>query len=121
MARFAIMDGDIVSNIAIADEAIEANWIEIDDDDAVNIGDIWANSGFDKPEPDVEAIKADNRGYRNTLLAATDWTQLPDVELPSEKKAEFAAYRQALRAVDLENSVWPERPAEKDVEEAPAE
>lgn len=121
MTRFAIMDGDIVSNIAIADEALEANWVEIGDDDAVNIGDIWVNSGFDTPEPDVEAIKADNRGYRNTLLAVTDWTQLPDVELPSEKKAEFATYRQALRAIDLENPVWPEKPAEKDIEGAPEE
>jgi hypothetical protein len=117
MARFAIMDGDIVSNIAIADEPLEANWIELDDGDAVDIGDIWVQSGFDKPQLNADSVIADNREYRNAMLLMTDWTQLPDVELGPEKKAEFATYRQALRAVDLENPVWPEKPAEKDVEE----
>jgi len=108
------MDGDIVSNIAIADGPLEANWIEIGDDDAVNIGDIWSNSTFEAAPVDAEAIKADNRSYRNSLLSTTDWTQLPDVALTIEKKTEFADYRQALREVDLENPVWPEMPKEKD-------
>jgi hypothetical protein len=36
-------------------------------------------------------------GKRNTLLLASDWTQLEDVALTPEKKEEWAAYRQALR------------------------
>lgn len=35
------------------------------------------------------------RARRNALLAWTDWSQLPDI--PGEKRAEYAAYRQALR------------------------
>lgn len=44
------------------------------------------------PTPEQIAI-----GKRNNLLVASDWTQLPDVTLTAEKKAEWAAYRQALR------------------------
>ena len=34
---------------------------------------------------------------RNDLLAASDWTQMPDSPLADNKKAEWATYRQALR------------------------
>lgn len=37
------------------------------------------------------------RGPRNFHLAKSDWTQMPDSPLSAEKKAEWAAYRQALR------------------------
>lgn len=52
------------------------------------------------------------RSKRNTLLAASDWTQLPDA--PVDQTA-WAAYRQALRDVtDQEgfpaNVVWPDKP-----------
>lgn len=35
--------------------------------------------------------------FRKFLLLNSDWTQLPDSPLSAEKKAEWAAYRQALR------------------------
>lgn len=35
--------------------------------------------------------------FRRFLLKDSDWTQLPDVPLSAEKKAEWATYRQALR------------------------
>ena len=55
---------------------------------------------------------------RNRRLVASDWTQLPDSPLSDEKKAEWAAYRQALRNLpsNYTNSdnygdvVWPTRP-----------
>lgn len=52
------------------------------------------------------------RQQRNNLLAASDWTQLPDA--PVDQTA-WAAYRQALRDVtDQEgfpaNVVWPDKP-----------
>lgn len=54
------------------------------------------------------------RARRNELLAACDWTQLPDVS--SANRAAWAEYRQALRDVtaqpDPENVVWPVPPAE---------
>lgn len=36
-----------------------------------------------------------NKGKRNSLLAASDWTQMPDVTIPN--KQEWATYRQQLR------------------------
>lgn len=50
------------------------------------------------------------RTARNELLAASDWTQLPDV--PLETKAAWAEYRQALRDITEQpgypdSIVWP--------------
>ena len=49
------------------------------------------------------------RAERNKLLAASDWTQLPDA---SADAAAWATYRQALRDVTTQanpfNIVWPE-------------
>lgn len=57
---------------------------------------------------DVEAWAA-VRTERNARLAATDWTQLPDV--PEVTKEKWAVHRQALRDVteqkDPYNIVWP--------------
>jgi len=56
------------------------------------------------------------RGRRNELLAESDWTQLPDAQLSAEQKAQWAAYRQALRdypslfAVDSDIPPLPLRP-----------
>lgn len=63
------------------------------------------------PDP----TEADNaaRMQRNSLLQASDWTQLPDVEL--EKKQAWATYRQALRDITSQegypfNVIWPTKP-----------
>lgn len=45
------------------------------------------------------------RKLRNVFLRASDWTQMADSPLTSEKKAEWATYRQALR--DLPNNSTP--------------
>ncbi|WP_297772655.1 tail fiber assembly protein [uncultured Roseovarius sp.] len=55
------------------------------------------------------------RRIRNQLLASCDWTQLPDVQMGATARAEWVAYRQALRDVteDVTHSseiVWPNRP-----------
>lgn len=57
------------------------------------------------------------RSQRATLLYGTDWTQLPDNGLSEAKRAEWAAYRQALRDMpatvsvnSVEDIVWPTRP-----------
>lgn len=54
---------------------------------------------------------------RNELLAMCDWTQLPDSPLSSEKKSEWAQYRQSLRDITTQNIdprvervVWPAKP-----------
>ena len=54
---------------------------------------------------DSEAAERE-RNTRTTLLAESDWTQMADTALTTEKKAEWATYRQALR--DLPDaSGWP--------------
>ena len=37
------------------------------------------------------------RMFRDSLLAQSDWTQMPDSPLTDSKKLEWATYRQALR------------------------
>jgi hypothetical protein len=64
---------------------------------------------------------------RDNLLFQSDWTQLADVQLSDEKKAEWAAYRQALRdlpdSIDWDNVTssadinWPRVPAASDSNE----
>lgn len=62
------------------------------------------------PQPDqILDVKA----RRNSLLMATDWTQLPDAPLAT--KAAWATYRQALRDITAQpgyplNIIWPDRP-----------
>jgi hypothetical protein len=47
------------------------------------------------------------RSQRNTLLAASDWTQANDSPLAAEKKVEWASYRTALRNLPS-NKSWPD-------------
>ena len=65
-----------------------------------------------------EALNILIRYRRAELLAWCDWTQALDSPLTVEKRAEWAAYRQALRdltttyadAVDASEIVWPVSP-----------
>lgn len=70
------------------------------------------NVSLGKWELDVAKGWATVRHMRDNLLAACDWTQLPDV--PSETKAVWADYRQALRDITLQtdpfNITWPTEP-----------
>jgi len=55
----------------------------------------------------LEQKARDQRFLRDILLAECDWTQVPDSALSTEKKAEWSAYRTALRNLpDHEN--WPD-------------
>ena len=68
---------------------------------------------FLSPEGNVERQAATLRARRDTELAATDWTQLPDV--PKETKAKFVPYRAALRDVPQQvgfpsDVKWPATP-----------
>ena len=70
----------------------------------------------DRPKPTQEQILERVRKKRDRLLAASDWTQMPDVSLPTKTKEAWTSYRQELRDItetfkdDLENIVWPEEP-----------
>jgi hypothetical protein len=61
-----------------------------------------------------DAVQKICRGRRDLLLIASDWTQLPDVPLPT--KQAWATYRQALRDITDQPGfplevVWPEPPS----------
>ena len=65
------------------------------------------------PAPSDDEIAAQVRAERNRLLAASDWTQLPDV--PEAIRTAWAEYRQALRDAPSQEGfphsvVWPEKP-----------
>ena len=51
------------------------------------------------------------RMKRDTLLAQSDWTQMPDSPLSEETKAAWATYRQGLRDITLQANLtdqdWP--------------
>lgn len=51
------------------------------------------------------------RKLRNQRLADSDWTQLSDVDLTAQQKADWAVYRQALRDItESDPIVWPTPP-----------
>jgi len=56
------------------------------------------------------------RQWKQVLLEATDWTQLPDVALTQEEKDAWAVYRQNLRNINSDESLysqsWPIPPSE---------
>lgn len=45
--RYAIVESGIVTNVAVAYEPMASNWIE---SDTANIGDLYINGEFIKPE-----------------------------------------------------------------------
>ena len=52
------------------------------------------------------------KGQRNSLLAESDWTQMPDVSITN--KDQWATYRQQLRDITTQtdpfNIIWPSKP-----------
>lgn len=112
--RYAIIENNIVTNIAVADEPLADNWFEAH---GCNIGDVWDGESFTTPpvsEEDTENEWAEIRKRRNGLLSACDWTQLPDAPLTDADKTAWAEYRQALRDIteqaDPFNITWPVAP-----------
>jgi len=65
------------------------------------------------PPPTDEELAEAARAKRNQLLAASDWTQLPDI--PEAIKLAWQPYRQTLRDVPEQPGFpqdiqWPEKP-----------
>lgn len=98
-----------VDNLVVnADEAVHegspGNYTHV-----INGSPVYRESG--KNIPAIESI----RNARTALLAACDWTQIPDVPLAPEQKQAWVEYRQQLRdfpdTCDPLNPVWPTPPA----------
>lgn len=82
--------------------------------DAVS-GKFGVIAAYVPPPPDLlrQHKEIEVRSDRDRRLAASDWTQLPDVPLTT--KSEWAAYRQALRDVTNQTGfpfdvAWPTPP-----------
>lgn len=75
-----------------------------------HVFDYTAKQWIDPRTPETEWPLV--RAKRDRLIAATDWTQLPDVPLATKEM--WANYRQSLRDVTLQpdpfNIVWPVAP-----------
>jgi hypothetical protein len=86
----------------------------------------WEAAGLS--EPDIKALLSQAEGHRAaltgrharatraTLLAGTDWTQLPDAALTTTQVAAYKTYRQALRDITKQPGYpsaieWPVAPA----------
>ena len=79
---------------------------------------IIENEKAEEKAEDTDDTKLRNLTLRGSLLKASDWTQLPDSPLSSDKKTEYQTYRQALRDITthsnwpkLEDSDWPTKPS----------
>jgi len=80
---------------------------------AAKAGEYGAVAEFVPYVPTQEEKAETIRAERDALLAASDWTQLPDV--PEATRSAWAVYRQALRDVPQqdgfpENIDWPVKP-----------
>jgi glycerophosphoryl diester phosphodiesterase len=66
------------------------------------------------PMPSREECLSGIRYRRNQLLSETDWTQLADIAMTDQQKADWRNYRQALRdfpaGCNPYSPEWPERP-----------
>lgn len=82
----------------------------------------WCNASFTWQESasaaEMEVVLAPRlRAQRDALLAACDWTQMPDSPVSDALRAAWRAYRQALRDVSRQAGwpaavVWPTAPSD---------
>jgi hypothetical protein len=80
---------------------------------AIVAGDYGPIAEYVAPVIDPAVVLAGVRAEAKSRLEATDWSQVADVAAILANKADFDAYRAAVRAVYLDpvaDPVWPERP-----------
>jgi len=113
MRAHVIEDGKITNTIVInaLGDLPSLNLIDADLYPGTR-GDLWDGTSFSKPPKDIPAEEAKIRELRNTLLNASDWTQISD---STADKAAWATYRQALRDVTKQAGFpwsveWPTNP-----------
>lgn len=65
---------------------------------------------------DPISLTTDVKSTADTLLRATDWTQLPDSGLTDACVTLFATYRASIRTIrknNPSNPTWPDAPTEE--------
>lgn len=94
----------IIENRPNLEEDIEANY------------DIWLKFAKDY---EYEKLATEIRTKRDNLLTQTDWTQVTDTVLNTEKQQEYKEYRQQLRDITEQQEfpykvVFPKNPKESE-------
>lgn len=114
-----IQDGEIANVIIIpagkaGDKMLSDTCVDITElETKPGIGNGWkfADGAFIPPSVSWNDV----REHRDSLLASSDWSQMPDNALAAPAIAAWAAYRQQLRDIpqtfdDPDAVVWPEAP-----------
>ena len=92
----------------------DGNWMTVNSvgpvfteytDDEGKVQTVDAQTTAYRARVDADAAEA-QRSTRTTLLAESDWTQVADTALTTEKKAEWVTYRKALRDLPTASG-WP--------------
>jgi hypothetical protein len=110
--KYAIIENGKVANIAVADRALESNWVP---GEGAAIGDLYQDGQFIPSPPDIEAMARLARLQRNALLADCDWVVLKAAEVGAVTDPGWIIYRQALREVPQQAEfpltiMWPVQP-----------
>lgn len=84
--------------------------------DIQNNFDIWLQFAKDN---EYKKLAKEIRNKRDKLLTETDWTQVTDTVLNTEKQQEYKEYRQQLRDIPEQQEfpyhvVFPEKPEESE-------
>jgi len=87
-------------------ETVDDPYIEGDFVYTIQVVDLTSQEQSDYANTQNSITSSQKREQRNKLLSDTDWTQITDSPLTSEKKTEWANYRQALRDLPTNND-WP--------------
>ncbi len=112
-----------VAEVALTDQpTIDRNTQKFEEGTPVLDGSTWRQA-WNVIELSTEELQqledtkaASVRATRNQKLTDTDWTQMADSPLASDKKTEWATYRQSLRDLPTAGGfphtmTWPEEPS----------
>jgi len=123
MRQAIVLDGIEPVNVIVladgpgGDALLSDTCVEITDlDPKPGLGIGWTYVDGEFIAPPVPPLTWDEvRAKRDSLLAASDWTQLADAPVNASEKVAWADYRQALRDVpqDFDSPdevIWPEAP-----------
>jgi len=116
-AVYNLSDGKITRRVLCPESMVADQFCPVTEGAACGCPD-WAthikNGAPVKVPPSAEELIWTIRIKRQALLAACDWTQMPDVPLTQEQKQAWEVYRQQLRdfpaTCDTVNPVWPVMP-----------
>ena len=99
----------------IFDVAPEFSWVDCDNS-IKPYYHTYVDASFVAPTVSTDVLWQQLRGRREDLLLHCDWTQASDSPLSSDKKTEWATYRQAVRnlpanTADPSDVTWPDEPS----------